>query len=119
MDFGGITQQKNAVIFPQCFEHSDMRSGDVEEQCIPGGIDLFIRNGVAEQWFKPVPELPGTDGPRFDTLEEAGGIGDGPAGVIICQPEIHERFFGKCYIDVADDTAKVEDDVFDFVTRDR
>ena len=118
MDFGGITQEKNAVIFLQCFEHSDVRSGDVEEQCIPGGIDLFIRNGFGEQRLKPVAELLRSDSARFDTLEESGGIGDGTAGVKICQPQIQERFFGEFNIDVADDTAEVEDEVFDCVTGD-
>ena len=108
----GVAEQKNPVVFSQTFKDSDPFRGDIKQEGIPRFIDLLIGQGKSEMISDLVAEIVRRYPSGLKLFKESGSIGNCLFLVEALQTQRMKGAFGKGYIDITDNSAKIEDNIF-------
>ena len=114
MDLVSVAHEEDAVMLFDFLDGADAFDGDVEQHGVPDIVEGLVgQTGEAKEFFSLVTEGGCADDTAVEALVEGIELG------AMEEFEVGEAFVlefvdGHIFVDVEDDAAEVEDDIFDF-----
>ena len=108
-----ITEEKDPVLLTEIAEQLDTFGRKIQQQGVPGFDDVLIAGRQTCQLFYRIDELPVVDFSDLVIGKERGSMSVSEIFAEGLRAKPDKRLFCELVVEIDDDTAQIEDDIFD------